>query len=68
MTTKTTIGDRIREARLRLGWRQADLAEAADVDQSDISMWELGHHQPTVATLRKLANGLNMTVGELIGE
>jgi transcriptional regulator with XRE-family HTH domain len=49
-----TSADLLREARLRAGLTQAELAHAAGRSQSAIARWENGHVQPSLETLRKL--------------
>lgn len=34
------LGQNIRKYRLRLGWSQADLSNAVDIDRADISKYE----------------------------
>mgnify|MGYP002574496567 CR=1 FL=1 len=36
------LGQNIRKYRLRLGWSQADLSNAVDIDRADISKYENG--------------------------
>lgn len=42
------IGDRIRDARERLGLTQAVLAKAVGVSKNTVSNWETGVHEPTL--------------------
>jgi len=44
-------GELIREARLRSGLTQQELAERLGTAQSVIARWESGHRSPTVETL-----------------
>ncbi len=48
------------------GMTQADLAEAAGLDQADVSRIERGKREPSGRTLRALADALDVTVGDLI--
>lgn len=60
------IGGRIiREARLRAGLTQKDLAERAGTTQSAVARWERGRSRPTVETLARLvaACGLELRLG-----
>jgi transcriptional regulator with XRE-family HTH domain len=55
----------IREARLRAGWTQAQLAERAGTTQSAVARWESGRVRPSIETLARLvrACGLELRVG-----
>ena len=55
----TDIGETVAYARLERNISQAQLAEKADMDQSDISKIERGVYNPSVKTLRKLADALD---------
>lgn len=59
----TISGDLIREARLRAGLTQAELARRAGKHQSAIARWEAGRGAPSFETLRQLirACGLELT-------
>ena len=58
-------GDLLREARLRAGLTQAELARRAGTSQSAIARWESGAVQPSLERLRELirACGLELTLG-----
>lgn len=58
-------GDLLREARLRAGLTQAQLARRAGTSQSAIARWESGAVQPSFERLRDLirACGLELTYG-----
>ncbi len=45
---------------------QADLAEAAGLDQADVSRIERGQREPSGRTLRALADALDVTVDDLV--
>jgi transcriptional regulator with XRE-family HTH domain len=57
--------DLMREARLRAGLTQAELARAAGLSQSAIARWESGRVQPSLETLRDLIRAcrLELTFG-----
>ena len=55
----------IREAR---GMSQTKLAEATGLTQSSISRIERGGRDLTLSNMRSIANALNCSVGELLGE
>ncbi len=48
------------------GMTQADLAEAAGLDQADVSRIERGQREPSGRTLRALADALDVTVDDLV--
>jgi transcriptional regulator with XRE-family HTH domain len=56
-------GDLLREARLRAGLTQAELAERAETQRSQISRYERGDVLPSLETLRRLirACGLELS-------
>jgi transcriptional regulator with XRE-family HTH domain len=58
-------GDLLREARLRAGLTQRQLATRANTSQSAIARWESGAVQPSFERLRELirACGLELTYG-----
>jgi transcriptional regulator with XRE-family HTH domain len=58
-------GDLLREARLRAGLTQKELARRAGTSQSAIARWESGAVQPSLERLRELirACGLELTLG-----
>lgn len=69
-TTKhmfVSTGARVRRARLAKDMNQFDLGTAAGVQPTLISRIENDHGEPTIATLRKLAQALEVPVGELVG-
>ncbi len=63
-----TIGDRIRKRREYLNIPSYDLANAIGVTSSLISQIERAKAFPSILTLMKIAEVLQTTVGELIGE
>lgn len=63
-----TIGDRIKKRREYLNVNSYDLANAIGVSSSLISQIERAKAFPSILTLMKIAEFLQTTVGELIGE
>jgi transcriptional regulator with XRE-family HTH domain len=63
-----TIGDRIKKRREYLNVPSNDLANAIGVSSSLISQIERAKAFPSILTLMKIADELQTTVGELIGE
>lgn len=60
------FGQRVRELRLEKGMTQEQLAEAAGLHPTFISNVERGYRVPTIVTLLKLADGLNMLPAALV--
>ena len=60
-----TTGMLIREARLRAGLTQIELAQRSDKDRAQLARWERDAVQPSLETLRELirACGLELTFG-----
>jgi transcriptional regulator with XRE-family HTH domain len=56
---------RLREVRELRGWSQGVLAEKADVSRDSISNYETGHREAYPATARKLADALDVEIGDL---
>jgi transcriptional regulator with XRE-family HTH domain len=60
------VGEFVKEERIRRGLSQRDLAERSDgLAQDTISGIERGEHTPRPSTLRRLAKGLGVEVGDL---
>jgi transcriptional regulator with XRE-family HTH domain len=62
------IGQRLREERQLRGWSQRDLARETGVNPDTISGIETEQHEPRPSTLRKLAEGLGLEVGDFFAE
>jgi transcriptional regulator with XRE-family HTH domain len=62
------IGDRVKQLRESKGWTQEFVARRADLRLSTYQRIELGYNQPTIDTLRAIADGLDTTVSYLLGE
>lgn len=66
-----TTGQKIRHYREKKGLRQFELAEKVGYgaqNQTRISLFELGKSEPSLKTLRKLADALEVKVSDLIGD
>jgi transcriptional regulator with XRE-family HTH domain len=61
----STVGERIREARERKAYGQAELARAIGVTPTSLWAIESGRHAPRPATLRKIAQALGVPIEEL---
>ena len=60
------LGGRIREAREAAGWTQQDLAERTGIRRPNIARLERGSGLPNLATLLKVADGLEVALTDLI--
>lgn len=60
------LGREIAAARIRRGWTQQQLADAAGLSQSALKLWELGRRAPTVTHLIQLARALDVSAGEMM--
>ena len=61
-------GYSIHAKRKDLGITQEELAKKIEISRNHISRIEKGLHPVNIITLRRIANELNCTVAELIGE
>ncbi|MDR5698684.1 helix-turn-helix domain-containing protein [Agromyces aerolatus] len=62
-----SLGERLRDARLKRGLSLRRVAQSLGVSASLISQVEIGKTQPSVATLYALANHLGASLDELLG-
>ena len=60
------FGNVLRMKRKEIGLTQEQLAFESDLQRVYISILELGHQQPSLSTILKLAKGLNCPAAELI--
>ncbi len=63
---KRPISERVRGWREARGLSQRALAERAEVGYVLVARLELGQTDPRLSTLRRLAEALDVTVGELV--
>ena len=57
----------LKEIRLARGMTQEQLADKVGIERTSITNYELGTREPSLDTLRKLAEALDCTLDELIG-
>lgn len=57
----------LRQHRNARGLSQEELAHLAGVSMRYISLLESRHHQPSLATVRGLCAGLNVSMAEFVG-
>lgn len=60
------FGRRLRARRKELGLSQERLAELADVRRTFVGLIENGYSSPTLATIVRFANALNVDPGQLL--
>ena len=56
----------ISELRTKSNMTQADLAEELKIRQSTVSMWERGKAQPRLNMVKKIADVLGVSSGEIL--
>ena len=59
------VGENIKRYRLKAGLSQAELAEAAQVPQTNISYWERGYSCPDYYECVRIVNALGVTLEQL---
>ena len=64
---KLTIGEKIKELRLRDGRRQEDLALALGVTNQAVSRWEKDGSYPDMEMIPAIANYFGVTIDQLFG-
>jgi transcriptional regulator with XRE-family HTH domain len=62
------LGNRIREARKKIGFSQEKLAELSDLHPTYISHLETGKANPSLVILTNIANALEVHICELVAE
>ncbi|PUB25842.1 helix-turn-helix protein [Elizabethkingia sp. YR214] len=64
----TQVGKRIKELRIQKGISQVDLVGRMEgnIDPTNISRIEAGRTNPTLLTLQRIANALEITLKELL--
>ncbi len=62
--TKKLIGARIKELRKQAGLTQEQLAERVSLDARHLSRLEVGRHFPSLDSLERIAQALNMPLVE----
>lgn len=65
-TLQKAFGKVLREYRLRAGFSQEGLADAAGCDRTFIGMLERGQRQPTLETLFKISSALDVAPATLV--
>lgn len=60
------VGQRMKGERLRAGLTIEQLAEASDISPSFLAYIEQGHKKPSLQTLWKVSQALNLPLGRLL--
>ena len=68
MDPDQAVGQALRSFRTKRKWSQTELALRADVDRNYISLIELGRNSPSVRTLFKLCEALDVAPSVLLGD
>ncbi len=66
MTQVRRLGMKIRRRRLQRGLSQEALAKKARISRGYLARLEIGRHDPTVGTLKRLAKALGVPVTRLL--
>lgn len=65
---KVDILKRITDLRCQRGWTEYELALHSGLPQSTISAWDKRGMQPSIASLEKICQGLDITMSQLFQE
>ena len=60
------LGERIRQLRMKRGWRQIDLAQHSGVHEVHISDLERGSREVGIRTLQSLAKALGVSIAAML--
>lgn len=63
----STLGERIKKARIKKGLSQEQLAQIMDTTKSTISKYELDRREPSMSTIQKLTQVLDVPLTVLFG-
>lgn len=61
------FNENLKEARIKKGLSQKEVADNIGVAKSTYSLYESGNREPNVQTIKKIADFLNISVDELLG-
>ena len=61
-----TINERIREIREKNNWSRREFAEIVGMSRQEIYLIDYGATNPTITTLRKIADALDIDLTDLI--
>ncbi len=63
-----TIGKKILDARTQKNFTQKQLADMCGFSQSALNLWENNKRKPKIESLHKIADVLNISISELVGD
>ena len=66
ISPQEAFGKVLKDLRLARGLSQEALAHEAEIQRNFVSLIERGHNQPTIGTLWKLAEALDVSPSEMI--
>lgn len=61
------FNENLKNARIRLGLSQKEVADSIGVAKSTYSLYESGNREPNVQTIKKIADTLHTSADELLG-
>lgn len=61
-----SLGENLKNTRLKRGFTQEELANAVDVSRVNLAYYEIGTKTPSVAVLTEIANTLNCSIDGLL--
>jgi|GEM_PF-1069411 len=67
LTHMEAIGDRIKAIRIKKGYAQDGVAQAAGISQAALSKIENGQVEPKIGTVARLAKSLDVEMAEVLG-
>ncbi|MCK8494612.1 helix-turn-helix domain-containing protein [Spirosoma sp. RP8] len=59
---KQIVGQQIKQARLKAGLTQQELAEKLEISQTTVNKYETGRQNFTIETIQKIATALNANI------
>jgi transcriptional regulator with XRE-family HTH domain len=68
MDVRQTLGKNMRRIRVAAGLSQDEIAVRMGVEQTYVSGLERGIRNPTLTTLERAANALNVNIAELLNK
>ena len=64
--TREAFGERIFQLRSKMGLSQAEFEDLCGLTQGYIAHIELGHRNPSLQTLAKIAEGMDLSLAQLL--
>lgn len=66
--TKEEFGERVYQLRSKMGVTQMEFETLCDLTHGYIAHLELGHRNPSLEVISKIAHGTGLTIGQLMDE